>query len=521
MGLFSRKNKAPSAESAPGSNPNSGYESLRNVQPNNAIMLGQQAPREPEIPKAAKGQSEKELIKHKTKAIEYFVNGDINSNQPVTNEQIQMLYHQLNTNQIDSKTERNFLSRIARPMDNPDGTLNQGAMLGAFSTVLQYGPAKDVYQKAVGKQDISSYDFKDLLYQYPTPVDFREIENAIMDDVVLHDKAHYDQVSAGLKAFKNIVYGKQNEYYEGIRELRHDAQTHSNTFNIPKTQVLQPQANEAYRKYGEQKEALKDPNVAFRSMSVREKFAWFEQNGKRMISGQNGYEVTNANNLHVENEDTPYINLREKVVAMFDGAGGSANGARASQTCAKVLDEFLQKFPFNPDNYPVLRNDPPEETPTTKWLRHAASYIQNTLERDSTLNGSYSTGLITKLSEDNRRLDFVNIGDSRLYRIRNGKVEQISTDQGFGNKITSSLGTDGYGNRLYDMQPNIGSIDIEEGDTIIVCSDGFDGDYPQQEVDRQDIINVINNNDDPQTISDYLAWLSKKSDDTSIVTLKF
>lgn len=441
-----------------------------------------------------------------------------------------------------------------------------------------------VYKEALDYPDQTySTQLIPLMSACETPREFnRLVGNRVIDNLCQSKKCSYSEAKKAVEHFKSVVYGKQYEYQEAFTQLRaksaqyaantpEENSIYSDTYTIPnqgyepdyqeepqyedpepqyeepqyeepqyeepqyeKFQYDEPQyeepqyenpqyqeGNESFYDQGEVKEALKNPEIASQSMSVKDKFEWFRQNGKVMYSGEGQRAITNPNGLHSVNEDTTYTNEVKKIFAMFDGAGGSANGAAASQACANLLDEFLNRFPYVEENYPVLEGDPEGETSYTRYLRHAASYIQSMLEKNKNLTGSYSTGLITKFSEDNRRLDFINIGDSRLYRIRNGKVEQISTDQGFGYQITSSLGTgpDGRGN--YDLNPNFGSIDIQEGDVILLCSDGIMGDYKYQEIDENTIINIVENASSSQEIADNLCFASKKSDDTSVIALKF
>ncbi len=234
-----------------------------------------------------------------------------------------------------------------------------------------------------------------------------------------------------------------------------------------------------------------------------------------------------AKNPGHPNEDTKLILEKQKIIAMFDGAGGSINGAGASQVCANVAESFFTLHEFKEEEWPVGPYDKPGDTPIKKYLRYAADFIQSAIQNkiadDPSLKGSYTTELITKLSKDNKRLDYINIGDSQLWRIRkDGTVEQISTDQGYGNGIANSFGTNGDGYGTYDKNmTEVGSIDIEEGDVIIVCSDGIMGDWDYQKIDPKIISEIVATSSSAEEISRRLIAASKKYDDTSIITLKF
>jgi protein phosphatase len=106
-------------------------------------------------------------------------------------------------------------------------------------------------------------------------------------------------------------------------------------------------------------------------------------------------------------------------------------------------------------------------------------------QRNSNLNGMGTT-LVGLLVEE-RRVWVINIGDSRCYRLRSRRLEQITEDHSLveeqvrmgrmthsealrsplRNVITRALGTQGR------VTPDIFELEAEPGDLFLLCSDGL------------------------------------------------
>ena len=91
-----------------------------------------------------------------------------------------------------------------------------------------------------------------------------------------------------------------------------------------------------------------------------------------------------------------------------------------------------------------------------------------------------------------------NIGDSRAYLFRNGRLNRITTDHTYVNEliskgliteeeaenhrqknvITKALGTE----RLAD--PDFYKVSLEKNDILMLCSDGLHGEVPQEAIEK-------------------------------------
>lgn len=157
-----------------------------------------------------------------------------------------------------------------------------------------------------------------------------------------------------------------------------------------------------------------------------------------------------------------------------DGVGGASRGERASKFAAdKVLFDFFQE----PDIPPAIRLQEAMRKACQEIFDYA---IDNNL-------GRMATTMVAANIKDNV-LTVANVGDSRCYLIRSGKVVQITQDHNMaselvrngsitpeaakytkrGNTLLRSIGGDP------DVEVDIfGEIDLFPGDFILLCSDGL------------------------------------------------
>lgn len=172
------------------------------------------------------------------------------------------------------------------------------------------------------------------------------------------------------------------------------------------------------------------------------------------------------------------------MAVVCDGMGGANGGniasAVASEAFLGVLDEGERENPsfFGMDEEKII-----------DWLTAAVdaanSAVYEKAEENPSLDGMGTTLVGCILSED--KLYVVNVGDSRLYVVRSGGVEQISHDHSYvqylvdlgkmtpeeakhsknKNLITRAIGTE----ESVEADAFISTLD--PGDTVVLCSDGL------------------------------------------------
>lgn len=165
--------------------------------------------------------------------------------------------------------------------------------------------------------------------------------------------------------------------------------------------------------------------------------------------------------------DVPFI------AAVADGVGGENAGEIASRLSLEQLSAV--KMSRRTDISAKLMNIHKKLRRYGK-LHHEAANMQTTL-------------CALAVDEDERAY-VINIGDSRMYRMRGGKIRQLSTDQSLVQLLYEQgrISVDEkkhhaqrniimpvLGNSREDPTPEISEIDggIQKGDLIVLCSDGL------------------------------------------------
>ncbi|GAA5191465.1 protein phosphatase 2C domain-containing protein [Arthrobacter gyeryongensis] len=174
-----------------------------------------------------------------------------------------------------------------------------------------------------------------------------------------------------------------------------------------------------------------------------------------------------------KNDDSAYAGRHLAVVA--DGMGGHAGGDVAS--ASTVLDMIHLDHDSYPDG---------AETVLADEIQTANSLLSELVHVDPKLAGMGTT--VTALLLEGRRLHFAHIGDSRAYRLRNGKFEQISVDHTFVQRLIDEgrlrpeeAETHPHKNVLMrvlgdvDASPelDLDELDVVPGERWLLCSDGL------------------------------------------------
>lgn len=171
------------------------------------------------------------------------------------------------------------------------------------------------------------------------------------------------------------------------------------------------------------------------------------------------------------NEDSAYAGPH--LLALADGMGGHAAGEVASQ----LMITHLQKLDADPgdnDMAALLAGVADDAN------RAIAQGVREHPETD----GMGTT--LTALMFNGQELALCHVGDSRGYRLRNGDLEQITTDDTFVQSLVNegrldpeevsthpqrSLILKAYTGR--PVEPTLRSFDAQVGDRLLLCSDGL------------------------------------------------
>ena len=160
--------------------------------------------------------------------------------------------------------------------------------------------------------------------------------------------------------------------------------------------------------------------------------------------------------------------------AVFDGMGGMSQGEMASVIAVDVMKESIKDVKVKEADINTLFQ---------KMNEGIDDY--RTCNRISNMG---TTGVL--VIADHKEFVYGNIGDSRLYHLRKGKLQQCSVDHTMKQPYTGKrlliqyLGMDSD----YEIEPHIGRQKVECGDEIILCSDGLTDCVPDEELEK-----ILNN----------------------------
>lgn len=180
------------------------------------------------------------------------------------------------------------------------------------------------------------------------------------------------------------------------------------------------------------------------------------------------------------NEDAFAYSAEHGVFVVCDGMGGAAAGEIASSL---AVDEMMRRL-ARPD---MLNRMPAD---AEQAVAAANRSILSRAERSQKLSGMGTT--LVCLVVEKRHAWILNVGDSRGYRLRNSRLEQITVDHSLveeqmrtgrmtksealrsplRNVITRALGTQA------SVTPDLFELEAEPADLFLLCSDGLTRELP-------------------------------------------
>ncbi len=206
---------------------------------------------------------------------------------------------------------------------------------------------------------------------------------------------------------------------------------------------------------------------------------------------------TNVGMKRAHNEDAFEVIDEENLFLVADGMGGHASGEVASKMALDTLREFFKATSADPEAtwpYKMDKSRGYEENRLITGIKLANLRIHESAQREPKLRGMGTT-VVTMLVIDEGVL-IAHVGDSRVYRIRDGKMEALTDDHSLlndyikmkrlteeeienfphKNVIVRALGmkdTVKVDTRLDHPQP---------GDLYLLCSDGLCGPVTDEEI---------------------------------------
>lgn len=227
----------------------------------------------------------------------------------------------------------------------------------------------------------------------------------------------------------------------------------------------------------------------------QERYALLKSSGSYSVN--KGDLIGNPNR---RNEDSSLNDPRDGLFGVFDGMGGHADGAVASETAMRELMKYISERPITTQN--DLRD-------ILKQM--SASIRQNT-------HGGGSTAVVGQIVEHagNKYLLYAWAGDSRLYHIRNGRANQITQDEGYRNVVTNYLGMPAK----YEKPAQSGVLPLAKGDHLLFCSDGITGDVEKDFIPNHEIASIVEKSPSTEQAAINLTRRATKTDDRTAIVVE-
>jgi serine/threonine protein phosphatase PrpC len=184
-----------------------------------------------------------------------------------------------------------------------------------------------------------------------------------------------------------------------------------------------------------------------------------------------------------ENQDHILVNRRGLVFCVADGMGGGEGGGTASSIVCREMNKVLAKRTDFPERVRLVDDAVCAADVEVRAFASKAGYRQM---------GTTVTVLVAD-SEDGRSAAVGNIGDSRVYRLREGELRQLTRDHTMEREIlkhrtlrTAGTATEMRASMLsHVLTRAVGvgeesrldwrKIDMHAGDVFLLCSDGVYG----------------------------------------------
>ncbi len=238
--------------------------------------------------------------------------------------------------------------------------------------------------------------------------------------------------------------------------------------------------------------------------------------------------------MREDNEDSFGYDIAKGVFVVCDGMGGQAAGEVASNIAVKALLEGPRGLSHKGYEFPPRTTSPTiseRAAELAELIRLANGAIREAVCRDQTLAGMGST--IACVLVDGDFFSVGNVGDSRVYLIQKGTIQQLTQDHslvmeqvrlgfvdpeqarksGLRNVILRALGTENT------VEPDLNDMIAASDDILLLTSDGL-----TNVISDQEILDVVAAATDLESACENLVCGAKKArcdDNVTCLLIRF
>ncbi len=201
-----------------------------------------------------------------------------------------------------------------------------------------------------------------------------------------------------------------------------------------------------------------------------------------------------------ENQDAFLVDNERQIFAVADGIGGGERGDIASLMAVTGIGAH------------------PEEG----RLRETVETVQQAILKEAleSLGEARMGTTLTAVRFRDTKLELCHVGDSRCYKLREGLLQQLTTDhetfdEGYGGPVLSSYL--GIPTDMFPFQVQDEDFVVAPGDRLLLCSDGL---YKQ--IEENELIQIIQTeSSDPAAMLKTLADKASSASHSDNVTIVY
>jgi|SRR5579863_409214 len=192
--------------------------------------------------------------------------------------------------------------------------------------------------------------------------------------------------------------------------------------------------------------------------------------------------------VRTNNEDNFGFDLRRGIFVVCDGMGGAAAGEVASKIAVDTVLAYFRHDPGHPES-PILGRKFEGVSDQAAGLANAIQ-LANQAIQDAAAGNMKRSGMgctIVAVCLNENVFSIANVGDSRIYLVRGGGIQQLTSDHSLvmeqvrrglltveeaeksemQNVIVRALGSED------SVEPDLEDHEFVAGDMLLLCSDGM------------------------------------------------
>lgn len=209
------------------------------------------------------------------------------------------------------------------------------------------------------------------------------------------------------------------------------------------------------------------------------------------------FGITDVGLKRTHNEDNFYRSDEQGIYLVADGMGGHAAGEVASNSSIQIISDFFERFSNDknltwPFGFDTRYSE--EDNALITGIQLANQTLCKMQQQRPELSGMGTT--LAAMSIHNSQALIAHVGDSRVYRMRDNKLELLTSDHSWVNEqlqkniITAeearthryrNVITRALGNRN-ELEIDLRTEEVLSGDQFLLCSDGLSGMIDDNEI---------------------------------------